>query len=188
MQEPLIIQFRQMDSSPAVEARIREKVAALERFHPRITRCQVVVEKTQHRHHQDDLYLRIDIVVPGRQIMVDWTGPKDHAHEDVYVGIRNAFAVAARKLEDAASQMRGGVKILAAPTHGEVVRLFPDEGYGFILTGEGHEVYFHRNAVLDDFGQLKVGSKVQVEIAEKEGAEGYQASTVRRLGKHQPVD
>ena len=30
-------------------------------------------------------------------------------------------------------------------------------------------MYFHSNAVLDDFGQLKVGSKVRVEIAEKEG-------------------
>ena len=186
MQEPLIIQFRQMDSSPAIEARIREKVAALERSHPRITRCRVVVEKTQHRHHQDDLCLQIDLVVPGRKIMVDWTGPKAHA-QDVYVAIRDAFAVAARKLKDAASQMRGGVKTPAAPTHGEVMRLFPEDGYGFILSSDGHEVYFHRNAVLDDFGQLKVGSKVQVEIAEKEGAEGYQAFTVRRL-KHQPVD
>ena len=73
------------------------------------------------------------------------------------------------------------------PTHGEVVRLFSEDGHGFILTSDGHEVYFHRNAVLDDIGQLKVGSKVRVEISEKEGAEGYQASTVRRLGKHQPV-
>jgi phage baseplate assembly protein W len=44
VQEPLIIHFRQMDPSPAVEARIREKVQALERFHPRITRCRVTVE------------------------------------------------------------------------------------------------------------------------------------------------
>ena len=84
--------------------------------------------------------------------------------------------------------MRSDVKTPAAPTHGEVVGQFPDDGYGCILTSDGHEVYFHRNAVLDDFGQVKVGSKVRVEIAEKEGAEGYQASTVRRLGKHQPVD
>ena len=188
MQEPLIVQFRQMDSSPAVEVRIREKVAALERFHPRITRCRVVVEKTQRRHHQGDLFrVRIDLSVPGREIMVDRTGPKDHAHEDVYVAIRDAFAAATRKLEDAAREMRGHVKIHAVPTHGEVVRLFSEDGHGFILTSDGHEVYFHRNAVLDDIGQLKVGSKVRVEISEKEGAEGYQASTVRRLGKHQPV-
>ena len=189
MQEPLIIQFRQMDSSPAVEARIREKVAALERFHPRITRCRVVVEKTQRRHQQGDLFqVRIDLAVPGREIIVDRTGPKDHAHEDVYVAIRDAFAAVTRKLEDAAREMRGDVKAHAAPMHGEVVRLFPDDGYGIILTSDGQEVYFHRNAVLDNgFSQLTVGSKVRIEIAEKEGAEGYQASTVRQAGKHQPV-
>lgn len=189
MQEPLIIQFRQMDSSPAVEARIREKVAALERFHPRITRCRVVVEKTQRRQHQGDLFrVRIDLSVPGREIMVDRTGPKDHAHEDVYVAIRDAFAAATRKLEDTARELRRDVKAHTAPAHGEVVRILPEENYGFIRTTDGQEVYFHRNAVLDDgFDRLEVGSEVRLEIAETESVEGYQASTVRRIGKHHPA-
>jgi hypothetical protein len=139
----------------------------------------------QRRRHQGDLFrVRIDLAVPGREIIVDRTGPKDHAHDDVYVAVRDAFAAATRKLEDAAREMRGDVKIHAAPRHGEVVLLFPEDGYGFILTSP--EGYFHRNAVLDD-GLVEVGSKVRVEIAEKEGAEGYQASTVRRVGRHQPV-
>jgi hypothetical protein len=85
--------------------------------------------------------VRIDLAVLGREIMVDRSGPKDHAHEDVHVAIRDAFAAVTRKLEDVAREMRGDVKIHAAPAHGKVVRLFPDDGYGFILTSDGHEVY-----------------------------------------------
>ena len=41
---PLQISFRNMDPSPAVEARIRKKAEKLERFHDRIIGCTVVVD------------------------------------------------------------------------------------------------------------------------------------------------
>ena len=41
------------------------------------------------------------------------------------------------------------------------------------------KVYFHRNAVLnDEFGALSVGSVVRFVLAQGEGREGRQASTV----------
>ena len=43
MQTPLRIVFRHMPPSAAVEARIREHVDRLERFHSRITGCHVVI-------------------------------------------------------------------------------------------------------------------------------------------------
>ena len=52
MQIPLEISFRNMDPSPAVEARIREKAAKLERFHDRIIGCTVVVEAPHKHHHK----------------------------------------------------------------------------------------------------------------------------------------
>lgn len=59
-----------------------------------------------------------------------------------------------------------------------VVRLFRDQGYGFIETAEGQELYFHRNSVLhDEFEQLRVGTGVR--FAEEMGEEGPQASTVQ---------
>ena len=82
MQRPLEIRFRQMDSSPAIEARIREKAAALERFSDRITGCRVFVEK-EHRHRRKgNLFrVRIEIDAPGKELAVTHTGPRDHAHE-----------------------------------------------------------------------------------------------------------
>ena len=44
MQTPLQISFDGVDPSPAVEARIGEKAAKLERLHGRIVGCKVVVE------------------------------------------------------------------------------------------------------------------------------------------------
>lgn len=111
MDFPLDISFRNMDPSPAVEARIREKAAKLERFHSRIIGCTVVVEAPHRHHHKGKLYsVHIDIRVPGKDLIVDRAKPLDHAHEDVYVAVRDAFNAAVRRLEDHTRRMRGDVK------------------------------------------------------------------------------
>ncbi|MGZ5863734.1 MAG: HPF/RaiA family ribosome-associated protein [Methyloceanibacter sp.] len=38
------------------------------------------------------------------------TGPINHAHEDVYVAIRDAFDAAVRQVEDHVRRMRGDTK------------------------------------------------------------------------------
>ena len=112
MEIPLEISFRNMDPSPAVEARIREKAAKLERFHDRIVGCTVVVEAPHRHHHKGKLYsVHIDISVPGKDhLIVDRAKPADQAHEDVYVAVRDAFNAAVRQLEDYTRRMRGDVK------------------------------------------------------------------------------
>ena len=77
---PLQISFRNMDPSPAVEERIRQKAAKLERFHDRIVGCTVVVEAPHRHHHKGKLYnVRVDISVPGKDVVVDRAKPTDHA-------------------------------------------------------------------------------------------------------------
>lgn len=185
MQVPAEISFHNMDASPAIEARVREKIAELEeRFHDRMTACRVVVE-APHRHgHKGKLYaVKIDISVPGKEIVISRAGPKNHAHEDVYVAIRDAFSAARRRLEDHTRTRRGKVKVHEVPPHGRVAKLFDHEGYGFIETPDGQEVYFHRNSVLNDgFGALQVGDEVR--FSDEMGDKGLQASTVVPVGKH----
>jgi ribosomal subunit interface protein len=114
---PLQITFRKMDPSPAVEERIRKKVEKLERFHDRIVNCSVVVEAPHRHHHKGKLYtVRVDISVPGKDVVVDRAKPVDHGHEDVYVAIRDAFNAAVRRLEDQTRKMRGDVKTHAQRT------------------------------------------------------------------------
>ena len=119
----------------------------------------------------------------GEELIVGRAQPLDHAHEDVYVAIRDAFDAAGRQLEDHARRFRAQVKTHAVPLHGKVVRLFPD--YGFVETSDGLEVYFHRNSVSGGaFASLEAGDEVRLVIAEGESDKGAQASTVVRLGKH----
>ncbi len=190
MQTPLQIDFQNMDRSDAVEARIRERVDKLELFYPRITGCRVTVVAPHRHHRQGKLYaVRINVDVPGRNILVSHAGPKNHAHEDVYVAVRDAFDAAQRQLEDHSRKIRQKVKHHEVPTHGSVVRLFPHEGYGFVELPDGQEIYFHRNSVIDEkFDSLDVGHEVRLEIAEGESAQGPQASTVRPIGKHHLTD
>ncbi len=105
MELPLQITFRHMDPSEAVEANIHEKTQKLERFFDRITSCRVVIEAPHRHHHKGKLYsVRIDMSVPGKELVVTHNGPKNHAHEDVYVAIRDAFSAAVRQLEDHAQK------------------------------------------------------------------------------------
>ena len=182
---PLEIRFHQMDPSPAIEARIREKAADLERFADRITSCRVTVEHDHGRHHKGNLFrVRIALGMPGKELTVTHTGPKDHAHEDVYVAIRDAFDAAVRRLEDRVRTRRGEVKTHEVPLHGTVRAIDHEGGFGFVDTAAG-EVYFHRNSVVEgDFAALHPGSDVRLEVAERESVEGWQAATVRVIGKH----
>jgi ribosome-associated translation inhibitor RaiA len=103
MNGTLQITFRGMPPSPAVERRIRERADKLERFHGRIGGCRVVVE-APHRHHaKGRLYaVRLIISIPGQEVLVSKGVGEDHAYEDVYVAVRDAFDAAARRLDDVA--------------------------------------------------------------------------------------
>jgi ribosomal subunit interface protein len=179
MQIPLELTMRDIPQSVAVETRIREKVAKLERFSGRIMTCRVTVESPQHRKHQGKLYsVHVDITVAGgRELMVDRV-----QNEDVFVAIRDAFAAATRQLEDHARMQRGEVKVHDVPHVARVVRMFPVQGYGFLETPDRREIYFHRNSVLDPgFDRIDIGTEVQ--YIEEQGSHGPQARQVT-VGKH----
>jgi ribosomal subunit interface protein len=129
MQVPLEITFRNVPPSPAIEADIREKAAKLEEFHDRITSARVVVE-APHRHHRQGklFHVRIDLRVPGRELVVSRDPAAHHEYEDVYVAIRDAFDGAKRQLQDHVSEMRGSVKTHEAPPDGRVARLHGEDG------------------------------------------------------------
>ena len=196
---PVQITFRNMKPSEAVDARVREEVAKLETFHNGIMHCRVMVE-LPHRHHRSgDLYhVRIEMTVPGAELVVKREASlhaslrqsdtekqvksyeAQAAHKDVFVVIRDAFKEARRQLQDYARRMRGQTKVHVPQPSGRVSRLFPEEGYGFLRTSEGTEIYFHKNSVLHDaFNRLTIGSRVA--FSEELGEKGAQASTVRPL-------
>jgi cold shock CspA family protein/ribosome-associated translation inhibitor RaiA len=187
MQLPVQITFRDIPPSEAIEARIRQDAAKLDRFYDRIMGCRVIVESPHRHHYKGKIYhVRIDLTVPNGELVVKRDPPEHQTHEDIYVAIRDAFDAAKRKLQDYARFQRHETKAHEVPPYGWIATLFPDEGYGFIETSDGREVYFHQNSVLNSaFSQLEVGDEVR--FAEEEGEKGLQASTVRLIGKHHPL-
>ena len=196
---PLQISFRNMKPSEAVETRVRKEVAKLETFCPRIMHCRVVIELPhQHRQKGDLYHVRIDLTVPGGEIVVKHepslaatlrrvdvekrskSAEAHVAHKDIYVVIRDAFKEARRQLQDYTRRASPKAKRHETMPAGRVIKLVPDEGYGFLEATDGHQVYFHRNSVLNRaFNRLKLGS--QVAFVEELGEKGAQASTVKPL-------
>jgi cold shock CspA family protein len=190
VQIPLRITFRDMPTSAAVEARVREHVEALELLHPRITGCHVVVEEHHRHQRQGRLYhVTVHLVIPEGEIVVKRDPAEHHAHEDVYVAVRDAFDAAARRLQDHLRRARGVVKQHEPTAYGTIERIFPENDYGFIRSAaDEQEIYFHRNSVVDGkFDDLQAGTEVRFALHEGEGEQGAQASTVTVVGKHHPT-
>ena len=185
---PLQITFRGMDPSDAIEANVREKAERLERFSDRIMSCHVVIEAPHRHHHKGKLYnVRIDLGMIGGELAVTRERPLDHAHEDVYVAIRDAFDAAVRRVEDFMRKHAGAVKVHEVPMHGTIAGMSHD--YGFIAASDGREIYFHRNSVIHgDFESLEAGDEVRFVLHPGEGEKGPQASTVVPIGKHHLVE
>ncbi|HEY7167092.1 MAG TPA: HPF/RaiA family ribosome-associated protein [Candidatus Binatia bacterium] len=204
MNFPLQITFRNMPPSEMIERKIRRKVGKLEQFYRHIVGCRVVVE-APHRHHRKgkSFVIRIDLALPGKELVISNVAKplraakvseqesenvlaKTHepskagAHEDVYVAIRDAFNAADRKLQDYARRRSGALKIHKTSPRARVSRIFSEDGYGFLETADGKQVYFHGHSVLrPGFNRLKIGTEVQ--FIEAEGNDGPQASTVRMI-------
>jgi ribosomal subunit interface protein len=107
MNYPLQTTYRGIPESAELDRHIREKAERLGSFYDRIKSCHVIVEIPHKHHHQGKQFnIRIDIGVPGDEIVVN----HDHS-EDVYVALRDAFDAARRQLEDYARKQRGDVKM-----------------------------------------------------------------------------
>ena len=124
--------FRNVRPSAAVAARVQFEAKKLERLCQRISRCRVIIE-APHRHHRrgETFQVRIDLAVPGAEIMVRhapsfslaaqsesgrWSKHLEVGtpHKDMYVAVRDAFSAARRRLEDYVRRAREGAKAHSA--------------------------------------------------------------------------
>jgi cold shock CspA family protein/ribosome-associated translation inhibitor RaiA len=180
MELPLQLTFRGLPYSDALAEYIHKKAGKLDTFYDRIMSCRVAFESLhQHKHEGRPYRIRIDVGVPGDEIVVS-RDVGGIANEDAHAAIDAAFDAAQRRLHDHAQVRRGDVKTHEHALRGEIVKLFTHEGYGFIRTQDGDEIYFHKNSVLHDaFGRLKLGAKVR--FAQGTGDDGIHATSVALL-------
>jgi cold shock CspA family protein len=178
MQRPLKIICRDFPLNEATEAEISRKARNLETYYPRLSGCEVTVRAPALKHHRKGGPFSVNsrLTTPGKELSID----RQH-QEELSQAVREAFDAARRQLEDHAREQRHSVKLHEPAAVGHVVRLEPQEGYGFLESDDGREIYFHRNSVLGDaFDQLSLGTKVR--FAEEKGDKGPQASSLVILG------
>jgi cold shock CspA family protein len=183
MQIPLRISANGCALTAMEEDQIRSEAARLEQYFDRLLGCRVAVS-VPHRWKAGGpvaYVFRIILNVPGEDIIVT-----RQAKPNFRAALEDAFAAARRRLQDRVREVRGDVKAHQEGGHGRVTRLLSYEGYGFITTDEGREIYFHRNSVSDGlFPRLEVGTEVRfVEVA---GEKGPQASTVIPIREPAPA-
>ncbi|HEX6143759.1 MAG TPA: HPF/RaiA family ribosome-associated protein [Geminicoccaceae bacterium] len=182
MQEPLQITFHNLDHSDALEARVRDRAARMERYYDGVIGCRVSIEGPHKQPHKSTLAISITVHVPGRDLVASREGRLHEvdARQEASGIVNEAFDAIDRQLEEFSQKQRRDVKTHDGPLYARVVRLYPQQDYGFIETPEGVDLYFHRVVVRDDkFDQLEVGSEVYYDAADEEGAVGPQASSIQ---------
>lgn len=187
MERPLQIAFKNMESSKSLEAMIRGRVERLNRFHAHITGARVVVE-VPHRSPdsgKQPIGITVEVDVPGHNPIVA-KGKQDRREMkgDQSAIINRVFEAIERQLEQTAAIRNHDVKQHgSAGETGVVVRIFPEEDYGFVEVIGSPDLHFTRTAVAADaFDDLETGTVVHVTRAAAEGPMGPQAVSVKLLG------
>ena len=118
---------RDLHLSKSLATTIRGKAEKLDTFYSRITRCRVVVESPTRHHWRSESYkVRIDLTVPGSELVVN-----HHENQDLKIANRDTFDAVTRQLQDYAHQQRDAVKIHSVMTESGI------DGLG-TTTSSGH--------------------------------------------------
>jgi cold shock CspA family protein/ribosome-associated translation inhibitor RaiA len=173
--ESVHIEGQQIEILPEWRARIAEELARLQHhYKDPILHARVEIIGTPH-HRLGAFEVHLVVNVPGDTITVTRLG------DLVMPAVLEAFEALDRRLRLHAQVVQQQVKTHAeVAEHGRVVRLFPEEDYGFIESADGLEIYFHAHALKKGkFSQLKPG--MEVKFTQEAGDKGPQAIWVQPL-------
>src|SRR4029079_8233450 len=121
MDTPLHLTFRDFPPSDALAEAARRRADKLDGIFDHIVACKVAIEAPHRRHQHGKRYrVRVEIVVPGSELVVARNPADDITHEDAYVAREAAFDDAERMLQEHARQVRGEVKRRNGSPHARV--------------------------------------------------------------------
>lgn len=140
-----------------------------------LVHLRATLTRNDHQKAEDTHEAVLVAQMPGHTVTAR---KSDNSFEEA---IRQAF----ESLETELERVQGNrasheVRVTTPPERGVVTKLFPEEGYGFIVLDNGTEVYFHRNSVHDLEFEKMDGMDVALNV--EPGEKGPQATTVN------PVD
>ncbi len=174
----LKIETRNLDLRKGWKEKIEEEKAKLIRNYAGfVLRIRVTIESTSN-YKEGGFEVRLVASVPNDTVVVKRWGEK------VRPLLVEAFDVLGLQLKSITTkkQSKKGVKlqgaVIAGDSSGVIKKVFPDESYGFIVTNDNQEVFFHENSLKDlSIDDLTEGDAVLMNISE--GDKGPQATWVR---------
>lgn len=94
------IVFHKIDQSDAIVENVNKRIAKLQRYSNDIMGGRVVLDSPHNHHHKGKVYsVTLEVHTPYKEIVVTQDQQDNHAHEDLYVVIRDAFNAAERQLK-----------------------------------------------------------------------------------------
>ena len=173
----LQVEGRNLEIRKVWQDKIDEERTRLERHHAGfVHHLRVTVEGTSS-HREGGYELRIVASIPNDTVVVKRKGEK------VVPLLVDAFNTLGLQLKEVQRKRRQSFKVqpeVAINVGGEgvVKSVFPYESYGFIVTPQGKEIYFHENALKDvSMNQLSEGDGVK--FGEAQGDKGPCATWVK---------
>lgn len=172
----LQVEGRNLEIRKAWQDKIEEEKGRLDRHHPGLVHhLRISIEETAG-HKAGGHEVRMVASVPNDTVVVKRKG------ETVRPLLVEAFDTLGLQLKELQRKRRQTVKepegVAAGPSMGTIKSLFPYESYGFLVTLDGQEVYFHENALKDvTMAQLAEGDEVR--FGEGEGDKGPTAAWVK---------
>ena len=92
--------FHNIDQTDAITDAVQKRISKLERFCDQIITGRVVLDSPHNNHHKGKVYsVTVEIHTPVKEVRVNQDQHDNHAHEDLYIAIRDAFDVAERQLK-----------------------------------------------------------------------------------------
>ncbi|MBU4177433.1 MAG: cold shock domain-containing protein [Desulfurivibrionaceae bacterium] len=172
----LQVEGRNLEIRKAWQEKIEEEKGRLDRHHPGLVHhLRVSIEETAG-HKAGGHEVRVVASVPNDTVVVKRKG------ETVRPLLVEAFDTLGLQLKELQRKRRQTTKEpeagVVGPASGTIKSLFPYESYGFLMTLDGQEVYFHENALKDvSMAQLAEGDEVR--FGEGEGDKGPTAAWVK---------
>ena len=174
----LQIDGRNLEIRKSWQNKIEEERERLTRHHPGLVHnLKVTVESTTH-HKEGGYELRIVASVPNDTVVVKRKG------DSVKPLLVSAFDRLGEQLKELQRKRRQTGKapdiaaVLGGNGSGVIKSLSPFESYGFIVTNDGRDVYFHENALKDTkIEKLSEGDAVM--FGEADGDKGPCATWVK---------
>ena len=94
------IVFHNIEQSTSISDAVNKRISKLQRFCDRILAGRVVLDSPHNNHHKGKVYsVGVEIHTPSKEVRVNQEQHDNHAHEDLYVAIRDAFDAAERQLK-----------------------------------------------------------------------------------------